>query len=104
MRKREMKILGVKVDFYSQLALFCLLLIVLTGLLSNLIANSKPIYIKNNGNTYFPVFEKKKTYDFSSELLGKRTYQLENINWTEVPESKKIFALIPFDPGKSDRN
>lgn len=96
-------ILGVKLDKYSQAAIFCLVLIILTGLFSNLIATSKPLYLKNNGNTFFPAFSNKKTYEFSSETFGKRTYDVVNTDWVVLPASKKIFAPIPYDPGKSDR-
>jgi len=103
MIKTEVKILGVKVDMYSQLAIFCLVLIILTGLLSNIIAASKPFYIKNNGQTYFPIFENKKNYDFVSKSYGKNTYSIENIDWKDIPDSKKVFAPVPYDAGKSDR-
>ena len=93
MRKKTNTILGVKLDSYSQAAIFCLVLIILTGLFSNIIATSKPLYIKNYDYTYFPAFSHKKTYDFRFEPSGKRTYEIENIDWLELPVSNKIFEL-----------
>lgn len=103
MKKREIKIFNVQLDWYSQVALFCLILIVLTGLFSTLLATSKPWYINHYGNIHFPAIEKRKTYDFSREPDGYQTYQIENINWEEIPSTKKIFAPIPYDAGQSDR-
>lgn len=94
---------GVKLDRYSQAALFCLVLIVLTGLFSDLIATSRPLYLKKSNETYFPALSNKRTYEFSSETLGKRTYDIDNIDWLELRASNKIFAPIPYDAGKSDR-
>jgi ABC-type dipeptide/oligopeptide/nickel transport system permease subunit len=96
MRSRFNKIIGLKLDVYSQAALFCLSLILVTGLLSNFIATSKPIYIKHDGKVYFPALSNKKI------LMGDKWQQNpNNIDWYNLPDPK-IFAPVPYDPGKSD--
>jgi peptide/nickel transport system permease protein len=97
MKNREIKILGIQVDIYSQLAIFCLVLIILTGLLSNVIATSKPLYIKYKGKSYFPAFTNKKM------TTGDKWVQdPNNIDWYNL-YGYKIFAPVPYDAGKSDR-
>lgn len=96
MIKREMKILGVKVDLYSQLALFCLLLIVITGLFSNFIANDRPVIIGDKDGIYFPVFSKKFEQKWSK-------HNGVPFNWSEVKNTKFGWPIIPYAPGESDR-
>jgi peptide/nickel transport system permease protein len=97
MIKRGIKILGIKVDFYSQLAGFCLMLIILTGLFSNLIANSKPYFVKSNGEIYFPIISNK----YETEMMSK---QNTSVDWKEVNQNSRWLPPIPFSPGESDRN
>ncbi len=102
MIKKPNSLWSVKLDWYSQAAIFCLVLIILTGTCSNWIATSKPLYIKNNQNVYFPAFNNKKSYEFTTEQLGKKTYNVENMDWVKLDQTKKVFAPIPYDPGRSD--
>jgi peptide/nickel transport system permease protein len=102
MIKPTNKIWTIKLNWYSRAALFCLVLILLTGLMSEWIATSKPLYVNNNGNTYFPAFSKKTNYTFFDEAFGKRTYNTQSMVWKNMHHLKKIFAPIPYDAGVSD--
>ncbi len=92
-------ILGVKLDRYSQAAVFCLLLIVLTGLFSNVIATSRPLHFLYKGESYSPAFSKK---------IDKVYYedQKRSIEW--LPNCSGftlavVHAPVPYSPGESDR-
>ncbi len=103
MKLRLNKILGLKLDRYTRGAIFCLVLILLIGLFSNLIATSKPWYVKHRDKTYFPAFSKKKTYDFTSLQNTRLTFSVDNIHWrNDLSLGKFVFAPIPYDPGRSD--
>jgi ABC-type dipeptide/oligopeptide/nickel transport system permease subunit len=95
MRSNLNKILGLKLDIYSQAAIFCLSLIFVTGLLSNLIANDKPIVIGDKEGIYFPVFSKKFEQKWS-ERNGVP------FNWSEVKGTGLGWPIIPYAPGESD--
>lgn len=96
MIKKKNKILGVQLDFYSQLAIFGLAIIIVVGLCSNLIANSKPLYYKFGTKSYYPAFSKKVDKDLV-------LFNPAGIDWTKKRnDSHIIFAPIPYSPGASD--
>lgn len=90
------KIFGLKTDFYSQSAIFCLVIIILIGLCSNWIATSRPLYYKLESKTYFPAFSKQVDHDLVIIHPGP-------IDWVNYRSSTEIiFAPVPYDPGRSD--
>jgi peptide/nickel transport system permease protein len=96
-------IYGLKLNRFSMFALFCLVIIVLVGLLSNYLATSKPLYIKNGETVYYPAFSQKKVYQLSPESTTQpKAFNIENIDWSKFSNSTLIFTVVPYDPGKSD--
>jgi peptide/nickel transport system permease protein len=103
MSKQANKIFGMQLNRFSMAAMFCLILIILVGLLSNYLATSKPLYIKNGSEVYYPAFSQKKVYQLSTEsTTTTKAFNVENIDWSQFSNSTLIFTVVPYDPGKSD--
>lgn len=69
---------------------------VLTALLANLIATSKPLRMQWNGETVYPAF----TYWFGLEIPGEWV----QMDWQHFEAPDAIKAPIPYDPGDLDFN
>jgi len=81
------------------LSLKLLIFIIIIGLLAPLIANDTPLYIKYQGNTYFPAF-REVAVD-----LGITKWQPEMrkiINWKEVKYESVVWPLIPYSEIETD--
>ncbi|MCD6224350.1 MAG: ABC transporter permease subunit, partial [Deltaproteobacteria bacterium] len=88
----------------AYIALWILVILYLLSLCSELLCNNVPIYIRFNGNSFFPVFE------FYSEDIfkknGKQTRpDYKKINnssvFTDNPDNFMVFPPIPFGPFES---
>jgi peptide/nickel transport system permease protein len=75
-----------------------IMLIIIVGLLSDFLANDKPLYCKYKGNSYFPVF---KQYAVDMKL-SKWPLELNNVVWKDLNYDAVIFPPIPYAPEKTD--
>lgn len=64
-------------------------------------ANSKPLYLKYNGKSYFPVFVTYHPTEFGEEKTMVTDYGEIEIN--EERGDKVIWPLIPWDPYESNK-
>jgi len=63
------------------------------GVFADFLANERPIYIKVDGKSYFPVAHQYL------ELMGVGTYPfLKQKSWAEHNHNKQLMPLIPFSP------
>lgn len=85
-----------KLDRYSQLAILGLAFMMIVAVSSKIISNSRPIYIKYQGEIFFPVLSNK----IDKKL--KKDYPA-GISWIDLHQHHKVvFAPVPYDPGASD--
>ncbi len=76
-----------------------LALIMIIGLLTDFIANDKPIYCKIDGKSYFPIF---KDYAVSMGLSSWPPELAKVIKWSNVDYDSVIFPLVPYSPASTD--
>lgn len=70
------------------------------ALLSDLIANDRPLYCSVDGTTYFPAFH-KRSMPFGHPVMDSiRELDL----WTTFPYERVLFAPIPYSPTRAARN
>ena len=88
----------MKRGYYSFWILLCLYAI---GLAANLICNDKPLYLRYNGKSYFPVlFDYAERAFLPNGNLTRPNYPKLNKApaFTENPDNYMIFPLIPHSP------
>lgn len=86
----------------AMISLFVLLLLVLIALLSPILSNERPWYIKYHGMNFFPAFSLKKSYQIKNDDGSTQKMQLDITDWKKLRAEKIIWAPIPYSPGKSD--
>ena len=86
-------ILRFKKDRISFVSFCFLLLMIGVGLFAEIIANEKPLYIKVNGQSYFPAFK--------GMFLGSNEANIYSLNDFKNAESL-ILPLIPYSPYNQD--
>jgi len=100
-RKRLLRFKEMKRAYFS---LWIIIILYLVSLGAELICNDKPIYVRFNGKSHFPVFK------FYSEDVfrgnGKKTrpdYKkiLRSLNFRKKPENLMIFPPVPYGPFES---
>ena len=96
--KRNLKwwmqlIVRFKKDRISFISFCFLLLMIGIGLFADIIANEKPLYIKVDGQAYFPAFK--------SMLIGSNNNKVYSFKEYESAESI-ILPLIPYSPYNQD--
>ncbi|MBL0716930.1 MAG: hypothetical protein JJV89_02670, partial [Desulfosarcina sp.] len=99
--KRLQRFKEVRLAYY---ALWILVLLYLLSLCAELLCNNVPIYVRFNGNSFFPVFEFYSEDIFNNN--GKQTRpDYKKINkssiFTDNPDNFMVFPPIPFGPFES---
>ncbi len=82
-------------------SLYVLLAWILIALLAPVIANEKPLFVKYNGQFFFPAFSFSNTIEMNKEGQ-KEILQANQVDWNQLKPEKIIWAPIPFSPGKSN--
>lgn len=67
------------------------------GILASVIANEKPIYIRYQNHSFFPIF----TSDKYIQIDGENTL-IEFTNWHNLDYQFALFPIIEWSPGKTD--
>jgi len=100
-RKRFSRFKSMKRAYFS-LWLICILYGL--SLFSEVLCNNVPLYVKYNGQSYFPVVK----YYSENEFTGNGRQTRPDYRWlntsdvfAEKPENYMIFPLIPFSPLES---
>jgi len=99
--KRVQRFKEVRLAYFS---LWILVVLYLLSLCSELLCNNVPIYIRFNGNSFFPVFE-----FYSEDIFNKNGKQTrpdyKKINnssvFTDNPDNFMMFPPLPFGPFES---
>lgn len=84
------------------ISLLVLLLLALIALLSPILANERPWYMKYHDMNFYPAFSMKKNYYIKSDSGTTEKLQLDITDWKKIKAEKIIWAPIPYSPGKSD--
>ncbi len=100
-RKRLSRFREVRRAYYS---LWILMILYAVSLCSELICNDQPLYLRCNGESYFPVF---RFYPEDAFLHnGRKTrpdYKKirQDIRFTGNPDNMMLFPIIPYSPYES---
>lgn len=74
------------------------------ALLSPILANDMPLYVKYNGGHYFPAFTWKNQYQIIDQEGNVETIQLDIAKWKRMELENVIWAPVAYAPGKSEKN
>ncbi len=86
-------------------SLFILVILIFLAILSPLIANQQPLYIKYKGESFFPAFSFKNSYEITDPKTDvTERLQLDVTDWKHLACEHVIFAPIPYSPGVKDYN
>ena len=86
----------------AYISLYILIFLAVIALLAPLLANQKPIYIKYEGQRYFPALSFKNNYIITKEDGTIENIQLDIADWKQMDLDKVIWAPVPYSPGKTD--
>ncbi len=82
-------------------SLYVLVALATIALLAPLIANEKPLYIKLNGQNFFPALSFKNNLIIKS-VSGTEEINFASVDWKQLKFEKVLWSPIPYSPGKSD--
>ncbi|MCY7409260.1 MAG: ABC transporter permease, partial [Chitinophagales bacterium] len=82
-------------------SLYVLVALATVALLAPLIANEKPLYIKLNGENFFPAFSFKKSLTIKS-VSRTEEINFASVDWKQLKYEKVLWSPIAYSPGKSD--
>jgi peptide/nickel transport system permease protein len=74
-----------------------LMIVSITALLSSLIANEKPLYVKYKGENLYPALSLKGFADVGDERIVYAT-----ADWRNMKKENVIWCPVAFSPGRSD--
>lgn len=80
-----------------------LLLIILTALLADILANERPLYCRYQGQSYFPAFTPEKIdtlYDARGKLVEVLNFQ--QLPWKQLEYEQVIWPPVPYGPEEAD--
>ena len=83
-------------------SLFVLLVLVIIALLAPLLANERPLYLRYDGQNFYPAFSPDNIYSIVDEKGHSKRIQLDIADWKHLKAEKIIWAPIPYSPGKGD--
>lgn len=79
-------------------AIYVVAFLVFLAIFADFLSNSKPLYCKINGESYFPVF-KEYVVDLG---LGKWETQFLNVDWKTLQYETAIWPPVRFSPSEVD--
>ncbi|MEY2828376.1 MAG: hypothetical protein RIQ33_234 [Bacteroidota bacterium] len=86
----------------AKFSIWILITLFSIGVLSPLIANQKPYYIKVYNHTYFPIFHLSNQILFFNEMGEPQMLDKQQIDWKHLPYQSALFAPIAYAPNTSD--
>ncbi len=84
------------------LSLFILLLLTMVAVLAPLIANDRPLYIKLNGENFYPAFTNSHLYNIKDYDGSIKKIQIDIADWRQFKADKVIWAPVVYSPAKGD--
>lgn len=85
-------------------SLYVLAFLVILALLAPILANERPLYMKYQGQTFFPAFSFKNNYHIKNSTTGiEENIQLDLAEWKRMNLDAVVWPLITWSPGKTDR-
>jgi microcin C transport system permease protein len=86
----------------ARLSLLCLAILYITSLLSNVIANDKPLLVYYQNKYYFPIIKNHPATTFGGQLKSHTDYKSPHIQANINREGWMIFPPIPFSYNTHD--
>ncbi len=86
----------------AYISVYILIFLAIIAILAPLLANQKPLYIKYEGQRYFPAFSFKNNYVIIKSDGSIENIQLDIADWKQMHLEKVIWAPVPYSPGKTD--
>lgn len=87
----------------AYVSLYILVVLAVIALAAPIIANEKPLYMKYEGESFYPAFSFKNNYYIVSSRGDTTKIQLDIADWKHMQLDKVIWAPVPYSPGNSDR-
>lgn len=89
-------------------SMYVLIILIAIAILSPVIANQQPLYVKYAGKTYFPAFKNIINKNFSDSILNPSTGIKEELifnrtDWRTLALESVIWPLIPYSADQYDR-
>lgn len=72
------------------------------ALLAPLLANERPLFCKISGETFFPAFTFKKSYEIQTPEGKVQKLQIDIADWKQIEYDQVIWAPVPYSPSKTD--
>jgi peptide/nickel transport system permease protein len=85
---------------------YILILLVLLAVLSPIIANDQPLYMKYKDTSFYPAFETMFNETASGEVIENEdtiNFQFQNIDWRTVQLESVCWPLIAYSPNTIDK-
>ena len=85
---------------------YILILLVLLAVLSPIIANDQPLYMKYKDTSFYPAFETMFNETASGEVIENEdtiNFQFQNIDWRTVQLESVYWPLIAYSPNTIDK-
>ncbi len=86
----------------AYVSLYILIFLAIIAILAPILANQKPLYIKYEGQGYFPAFSFKNNYAITKSDGTTENIQMDIADWKQMDLEKVIWAPVPYSPGKTD--
>ena len=86
----------------AYVSLWILGVLAIIALFAPIIANDQPLYAKYHGESLFPVFSTKNSYEIKKQDGTTERVQLDIAKWKEMKLDAVVWPLIPYAPNKSD--
>lgn len=83
-------------------SLYVLAFFAFIALFAPLIANERPLYMKYEGENFYPAFSFQKKYQLKNANGNAESMQLDITDWKHLPVQQVIWTAIPYSPNKSD--
>ncbi len=72
------------------ISLYIVIFLIFLALTADFLANSKPLYVVYNGETYFPVIK-----NYLNDIgINKWDPELINVNWKELDNQNKLESVV----------
>ena len=85
------------------ISFYILIVLVIIAVISPILANQKPIYIKYKDSAYFPLFTMNNCYDIKDLKTGNiERIQVDICDWKHLKYDQILFPPIAYSPNAED--
>jgi peptide/nickel transport system permease protein len=87
----------------AYISIYILITLIIIAILSPILSNQQPLYIKYKGQTLFPALSLKNTYEITDPTTGTtERLQSDITDWKHLKYESALFPPIAYSPGQMD--